>query len=161
MEIRLKFWSTGHLTLSNMSKLISHISIQQKIVFWPWLGIKWGKINMCHKIVIEWVNNVKIPKIHNYHPPYSNRIFIIKSYYTKRMKMFIYFPCHLEHINSFLMYWMEIVLPFMEKLDQDEETRQVLISLNNYRKSNRRYSDLLSIESDLFVCRCMETYRLF
>ena len=36
IEIRLKFWSTGHLTLSNMSKLIPHCSNWWKIVFWPW-----------------------------------------------------------------------------------------------------------------------------
>ena len=44
MEIRLKFQSTGHLTLSNMSKLIPHCSNHQKIFFWPWSGVKWGKI---------------------------------------------------------------------------------------------------------------------
>ena len=38
MEIRLKFWSTGHLTLSNMSKLIPHCSNRWKIVFWAWWG---------------------------------------------------------------------------------------------------------------------------
>ena len=38
MEIRLKFWSTGHLTLSNMSKLILHCSNWRKIVFWAWWG---------------------------------------------------------------------------------------------------------------------------
>ena len=38
MEIRLKFRSTGHLTLSNMSKLIPHCSNRWKIVFWAWWG---------------------------------------------------------------------------------------------------------------------------
>ena len=36
MEIRLKFWSTGHLAHYNMSKLIPHYSNRQKIVFWLW-----------------------------------------------------------------------------------------------------------------------------
>merc|ERR1711989_34844 len=79
MEIRLKFESTGHLTLSNMSKLIPHFSNHQKIVFWPWSGVKWGKINMCHKIkkfsnglmnhfLRYWVKN---PKFDDYHTPIS------------------------------------------------------------------------------------------
>ena len=75
---RLKFWSTGHLTLSNMSKLILHCSNHKEIIFWPWSGVKWGKINMCHKIK-KFSNGlmnhfprywVKIPKFDNYHPPY-------------------------------------------------------------------------------------------
>ena len=77
MEIRLKFQSTGRMTLSNMSKLIPHCSNHQKIVFWPWSGVKWGKINMCHKIkkLSNGLMNhfqrywVKITKFDNYHPP--------------------------------------------------------------------------------------------
>ena len=73
----IKFKSTIQLTLSNMSKLMLHFSNLQKIVFWPWSGVKWGKINMCHKIkkLSNGLMNhfprywVKIPKFDNYQPP--------------------------------------------------------------------------------------------
>ena len=39
MEIRLKFRSTGHFALSNMSKLIPNCSNQWKIIFWAWWGV--------------------------------------------------------------------------------------------------------------------------
>ena len=68
----------------NMSKLIPHFSNHQKIVFWPWSGVKWGKINMFHKIkkfsnvlMNHFSRNwVKIPKFDNYHPPYHQTDFL-------------------------------------------------------------------------------------
>ena len=55
----------------------------QKIVFWHRSGVKWGKINMCHKIKkfsnrlmnhFPWYS-VKIPKFDIYHPPTIGLIF--------------------------------------------------------------------------------------
>ena len=59
---------------------LPHCSNHQKIVFWPLSGVKWGKIDMCHKIN-KFSNGlmnhfprywVKIPKFDNYHPPPYN-----------------------------------------------------------------------------------------
>ena len=127
MEIRLKVRSTGHLTLSNISKLIPHCSNRWKIVFWAWSEpmVKWflAKSKFC-----------KLSP-----PPYQ------------KFKSPLFYP----YFHTRFVFWFPIFfpIPFSSLISEQPDKMFFLFSVFYFLSVRESKSSLDSLKSGLKIAQ--------